>query len=80
MRARPFFLVVLGVGLLMFPFALAFFTSITTDGDLWNEGSGGGGALWLLFFTAPLALTSFLASLIWWLVRKLRKRRRSANS
>ena len=73
-RFRPRHLAFFALSLVLFPFVLAFVTSLFTEGDMWNEGTGGGAWLWLLFLSTPAALLLALASVIWWLVRDIRKR------
>ncbi len=73
-RFRPRHLVFFALSLVLVPFALAFITSLFTEGDMWNEGTGGGAWLWLLFLSLPAALMLGLVSVIWWLVRDIRKR------
>ena len=73
-RFRPRHLAFLALSLVLLPFVLALVTSLFTEGDMWNEGTGGGAWLWLLFFSLPAAFVLGLASVIWWLVRDIRKR------
>jgi hypothetical protein len=55
-RFRPRYLSFAALALLVLPFALAFITSLFTEGDMWNEGTGGGAWLWMLFLSIPGAL------------------------
>jgi uncharacterized membrane protein len=73
-RFRPKHLAFFALSLVILPFLLAFVTSLFTEGDMWNEGTGGGAWLWLLFLSLPVAFLLGLASVIWWLVRDIRKR------
>jgi len=73
-RFRPRHLALLALILVLLPFLLAFVTSLSTDGDMWNEGTGGGAWLWLLFLSLPAALLLGLASVIWWLIRDIKRR------
>ena len=73
-RFRPRHLSYAALALLVVPFALAFITSLFTEGDMWNEGTGGGAWLWLLFLSLPGAFLLFLTSIIWWLIRDIKKR------
>ena len=73
-RFRPRHLALLALSLVLLPFLLAFLTSLFTEGDMWNEGTGGGAWLWLLLLSLPAALLLGLASAIWWLIRDIRKR------
>ena len=73
-RFRPRHLARLALILVLLPVLLAFVTSLFTEGDMWNEGTGGGAWLWLLFLSLPAALLLGLASVIWWLIRDIRKR------
>jgi hypothetical protein len=71
---RPWHLAFFALSLVLLPFVLAFVTSLFTEGSMWNEGTGGGAWLWLLFLSLPAAFVLGLASVIWWLVRDIRKR------
>ena len=73
-RFRPRHLAFIALSLVILPFLLAFITSLFTEGNMWNEGTGGGAWLWLLFLSIPVALLLGLASIIWWLIRDIRKR------
>ena len=73
-RFRPRHLALLALSLVLLPFLLAFVTSLFTEGDMWNEGTGGGAWLWLLFLSLPAALLLGLASVIWWLIRDIKRR------
>lgn len=73
-RFQPMYLSFAALALLVLPFALAFISSLFTEGDMWNEGTGGGAWLWLLFVSLPTALLLGLASVVWWLIRDIKKR------
>ena len=73
-RFRPRHLAFIALSLVILPFLLAFITSLFTEGNMWNEGTGGGAWLWLLFLSIPVALLLGLASIICWLIRDIRKR------
>ena len=73
-RFRPRHLSYVGLVLVVLPFALAFITSLFTEGDMWNEGTGGGAWLWLLFLSLPAALLLALTSIVWWLIRDIKRR------
>jgi hypothetical protein len=73
-RLRPRYLGYAALFLLILPFVLAFLTSLWTDGDMWNEGTGGGAWLWLLFLTFPLAMLMLIAAAVWWLIKDIRRR------
>ena len=73
-RFRPRHLALVALSIVMLPFLLAFVTSLFTEGDMWNEGTGGGAWLWLLFLSLPAALMLGLASVIWWLIRDIKRR------
>ena len=73
-RFRPRYLSYAALVLLVLPFALAFITSLFTEGDMWNEGTGGGAWLWLLFLSLPGAFLLLLTSIIWLLMRDIKKR------
>ena len=73
-RFRPRHLAVFAASLVVLPFVLAFMTSLFTEGDMWNEGTGGGAWLWLLFLSLPAAMLLGVASIVWWLIRDIKRR------
>jgi uncharacterized membrane protein YhaH (DUF805 family) len=55
------------------PILLAFITSLFQGGSMWDEGSGTGGYIWLMFLTLPVGSLLVLIGLVMMIVRKLRK-------
>ena len=55
------------------PIALAFVTSLFQGGSMWNEGSGTGGYIWLMFLTMPVGFVLVAIGLVMMVVRKLQK-------
>jgi hypothetical protein len=55
------------------PIALAFVTSLFQGGSMWNEGSGIGGYIWLMFLTLPVGFLLIAIGLVMMVVRKLEK-------
>ena len=55
------------------PIALAFVTSLFQGGSMWNEGSGTGGYIWLMFLTMPVGFVLVAIGLVMMIVRKLEK-------
>ena len=49
-----------------------FFLALTAGGSVWDEGNGGGAALWFLIFTIPLGGLLVLIGLIRLLLAKRR--------
>jgi uncharacterized membrane protein YhaH (DUF805 family) len=54
------------------PILLAFITSIFQGGSMWDEGSGTGGYIWLMFLTLPVGSLLVLIGLIMLVVRRTR--------
>ena len=54
------------------PILLAFITSLFQGGSMWDEGSGTGAYIWLMFLTLPVGSLLVLIGLIMMLVRKTR--------
>jgi uncharacterized membrane protein len=54
------------------PILLAFITSLFQGGSMWDEGSGTGGYIWLMFLTLPVGSLLVLIGLVMMLVRKTR--------
>ncbi len=55
------------------PVLLAFITSLFQGGSMWDEGSGTGAYIWLMFLTLPLGSLLVLIGLVLQIIRKLRK-------
>ncbi|CAB4608732.1 unannotated protein [freshwater metagenome] len=55
------------------PIALAFVTSLFQGGSMWNEGSGTGGYIWLMFLTLPVGFLLVVIGLVMMAARKLEK-------
>jgi hypothetical protein len=55
------------------PILLAFITSIFQGGSMWDEGSGTGAYIWLMFLTLPVGSLLILIGLVLQIIRKLRK-------
>lgn len=54
------------------PIVLAFVTSIFQGGSVWDEGSGTGAYIWLMFMTLPIGLLLVVIGLVMALVRRTR--------
>ncbi len=54
------------------PIVLAFVTSIFQGGSMWDEGSGTGAFIWLMFMTLPIGLLLVVIGLVMALVRRRR--------
>ena len=54
------------------PILLAFITSLFQGGSMWDEGSGTGAYIWLMFLTLPLGSLLVLIGLVMMIVRKTR--------
>jgi uncharacterized membrane protein YhaH (DUF805 family) len=54
------------------PVLLAFITSLFQGGSMWDEGSGTGAYIWLMFLTLPLGSLLVLIGLVMMIVRKTR--------
>jgi len=55
------------------PILLAFITSLFQGGSMWDEGSGTGAYIWLMFLTLPVGSPLILIGLVLQIIRKLRK-------
>ena len=55
------------------PILLAFITSLFQGGSMWDEGSGSGAYIWLMFLTLPVGSLLVLIGLVLQIIRKLRK-------
>jgi uncharacterized membrane protein YhaH (DUF805 family) len=54
------------------PIILAFITSLFQGGSMWDEGSGTGGYIWLMFLTLPVGSLLVLIGLVMMAVRRTR--------
>ena len=54
------------------PILLAFLTSLFQGGSMWDEGSGTGGYIWLMFLTMPVGFLLVVIGLVMMLVRRTR--------
>ena len=54
------------------PILLAFITSLFQGGSMWDEGSGTGGYIWLIFLTLPVGSLLVLIGLVMMVVRRTR--------
>jgi hypothetical protein len=54
------------------PILLAFITSLFQGGSMWDEGSGTGGYIWLMFLTLPIGFLLVVIGLVMMIVRRTR--------
>ena len=54
------------------PVLLAFITSLFQGGSMWNESSGTGGYIWLMFLTLPVGFLLVVIGLVMMVVRRTR--------
>jgi len=54
------------------PILIAFGTSLFQGGSMWDEGSGTGAYIWLMFLTLPVGLLLVLIGLVMALIRRTR--------
>jgi uncharacterized membrane protein YhaH (DUF805 family) len=54
------------------PILLAFITSLFQGGSMWDEGSGTGAYIWLMFLTLPVGSLLVLIGLVTMVVRRTR--------
>ena len=54
------------------PILLAFITSLFQGGSMWDEGSGTGAYIWLMFLTLPVGFLVVLIGLVMMVVRRTR--------
>jgi uncharacterized membrane protein YhaH (DUF805 family) len=54
------------------PILLAFITSLFQGGSMWDEGSGTGAYIWLMFLTLPVGSLLILIGLVMMIVRRTR--------
>jgi hypothetical protein len=55
------------------PILLAFVTSLFQGGSMWNESSGTGAYIWLLFLTLPIGFFLVVIGLVMFILRKTQK-------
>ena len=51
---------------------IAFITSLFQGGSMWDEGSGTGGYIWLMFLTLPVGFLLVVIGLVMMIVRRRR--------
>jgi hypothetical protein len=70
MKRFPF----IGAGLIfaISPILLAFITSLFQGGSMWDEGSGTGGYIWLMFLTLPVGFLLVAIGLVMMVIRRTR--------
>ena len=56
------------------PILLAFVTSLFQGGSMWNESSGTGAYIWLMFLTLPIGFLLVVIGLVMFIIRKLKKK------
>jgi uncharacterized membrane protein YhaH (DUF805 family) len=54
------------------PILIAFITSLFRGGSMWDEGSGTGAYIWLMFLTLPVGSLLVLIGLVMMVVRRTR--------
>jgi hypothetical protein len=54
------------------PILLAFITSLFQGGSMWDESSGTGAYIWLMFLTLPVGSLLIIIGLVMMVVRKTR--------
>jgi hypothetical protein len=54
------------------PILRAFITALFQGGSMWDEGSGTGAYIWLMFLTLPVGFLLILIGLVMMLVRRTR--------
>jgi hypothetical protein len=54
------------------PILLAFITSLFQGGSMWNEGSGTGGYIWLMFLTLPVGFLLVVIGSVMMILRRTR--------
>jgi hypothetical protein len=61
-----------GLILAISPILLAFVSSLFQGGSMWDEGSGTGAYIWLVFLTLPVGLLLVVVGLVLAVVRRTR--------
>jgi hypothetical protein len=61
-----------GLILAVSPILLAFVTSLFQGGSMWDESSGTGAYIWLMFLTLPVGFLFVVIGLVMALVRRTR--------
>jgi hypothetical protein len=54
------------------PILLAFITSLFQGGSMWDEGSGTGGYIWLMFLTLPVGFLLVVIGSVMMILRRTR--------
>ena len=54
------------------PIPLAFITSLFQGGSMWDEGSGTGAYIWLMFLTLPVGFLLVVIGLVMMVIRRTR--------
>jgi len=54
------------------PILIAFITSLFQGGSMWDEGSGTGGYIWLMFLTLPVGFLLVVIGLVMMVFRRTR--------
>jgi hypothetical protein len=70
MRRFPF--IRAGLIFAISPILIAFITSLFQGGSMWDEGSGTGAYIWLMFLTLPVGSLLVLIGLVMMVVRRTR--------
>jgi TRAP-type C4-dicarboxylate transport system permease small subunit len=70
---KRFPLIRVGLLITISPILIAFVTSIFQGGSMWNEDSGTGAYIWLMFLTLPVGFALSATGLVLQIIRKLRK-------
>jgi uncharacterized membrane protein YhaH (DUF805 family) len=70
MRRFPF--IRAGLIFAISPILIAFITSLFQGGSMWDEGSGTGAYIWLMFLTLPVGSLLILIGLVMMVVRRTR--------
>jgi hypothetical protein len=70
MKRFPF--IRIGLVFAFLPILLAFVTSLFQGGSMWNESSGTGAYIWLMFLTLPFGFLLVVIGLVMAVVRRTR--------
>jgi TRAP-type C4-dicarboxylate transport system permease small subunit len=69
---KRFPLIRVGLLIAISPILIAFITSIFQGGSMWDESSGTGAYIWLMFLTLPVGFVLSATGLVLQIIRKLR--------
>jgi TRAP-type C4-dicarboxylate transport system permease small subunit len=69
---KRFPLIRIGLLITISPILIAFVTSIFRSGSMWDENSGTGAYIWLMFLTLPVGFVLTTTGLVLKIIRKLR--------